>query len=116
MRISDWSSDVCSSDLGLSPIDPATNAPYDVTRYDGTNGTVNLNGGAGIRADLGGHELPNSPSRTVNMGAESTIDFDQDWSATIRGDGDWQAKSWARVYKHNPSDRLTHWTHSNLPP
>src|SRR3546814_9789234 len=34
---------------GLSPIDPATNAPYDVTRYDGTNGTVNLNGGAGIR-------------------------------------------------------------------
>src|SRR3546814_18933060 len=33
---------------GLSTIDPATNAPYDVTRYDGTNGTVNLHGGAEI--------------------------------------------------------------------
>src|SRR3546814_17401010 len=43
----------------LSPIDPATNAPYDVTRYDGTNGPVNLNGGAGLRADLGGHDMPN---------------------------------------------------------
>src|SRR3546814_12321292 len=61
---------------GLSPIDPATNAPYDVTRYDGTNGTVNLNGGAGIRHDLGGNELPNSPRWTVNMGAEYTNDFE----------------------------------------
>src|SRR3546814_11363502 len=55
MRISDWSSDVCSSDL-----------------------------------------------------------FDQDWSATIRGDGYWQAKSWARVYNLNPYDRLRDWTNFNL--
>src|SRR3546814_5926018 len=78
MRISDWSSDVCSSDL------------------------------------LGGNELPNSPHWTVNLGAEYTIPFDGDWSATIRGDGYWQAKSWARVYNLNPYDRLRDWTNFNI--
>src|SRR3546814_11422566 len=56
----------------------------------------------------------NSPRWTVNLGAEYTVDFDQDWSATIRGDGYWQAKSWARVYNANPYDRLRDWTNFNL--
>src|SRR3546814_4801705 len=88
MRISDWSSDVCSSDL--------------------------LNGGAGLKTDLSGNELPNSPHWTVNIGAEYTIPFGTEWSATIRGDAYWQAKSWARVYNLNPYDRLRDWTNFNI--
>lgn len=72
------------------------------------------NGGAGLKDDLGGNELPNSPRWTANLGAQYTIDFDPDWSATIRGDGYWQAKSWARVYNSNPYDRLRSWTNFNL--
>jgi iron complex outermembrane receptor protein len=89
--------------------DPAFGgAPYDPANYP------ELNGGAGIRADLGGNELPNSPRWTANLGAQYTIDFDPDWSATIRGDAYWQAKSWARVYNSNPYDRLRGWTNFNL--
>jgi len=89
--------------------DPAFGgAAYDYNNYP------ELNGGAGLKADLGGNELPNSPRWTANLGAQYTIDFDDDWSATIRGDGYWQAKSWARVYNSNPYDRLRSWTNFNL--
>jgi outer membrane receptor protein involved in Fe transport len=89
-------------------IDPATGAVYDVNNYP------EINGGSGIRADLGGNELPNSPHFTANFGAEYTIPFGEDWSATIRGDAYWQGKSWARVYNLNPYDRLKSWTNFNL--
>ena len=82
-------------------------------RYD-FNNYPELNGGAGLKADLSGNELPNSPRWTANLGAQYTVDFDQDWSATIRGDAYWQAKSWARVYNSNPYDRLRSWTNFNL--
>ena len=83
-------------------------AQYDPANYP------ELNGGAGLRADLSGNELPNSPRWTANFGAQYTVDFDQDWSATIRGDAYWQAKSWARVYNLAPYDRLRDWTNFNL--
>lgn len=94
----------------ISPqlIDPRTGAAYDVANYP------EINGGAGFYTDLKGNELPNSPRWTVNLGAEYTIPFDGDWSATIRGDGYWQAKSWARVYNLNPYDRLRDWTNFNI--
>src|SRR3546814_14769101 len=72
--------------LGRAFPDPLTGAPYDPANYP------ELNGGAGFYTDLSGNELPNSPRWTVNLGAEYTIPFDGDWSATIRGDGYWQAK------------------------
>ncbi len=89
-------------------IDPATGAEFNYANYP------ELNGGAGLLADLGGNELPNSPRWTLNAGAEYTIDFDPDWSATIRGDGYWQAKSWHRVYNLAPYDRLRSWTNFNI--
>lgn len=95
--------------FGSNIFDPA----FDGARYDHTN-YPELNGGAGLKDDLGGNELPNSPRWTVNVGAEYTVDFDPDWSATIRGDGYWQAKSWARVYNLAPYDRLRDWTNFNL--
>ncbi|MCW0198841.1 TonB-dependent receptor, partial [Sphingopyxis sp.] len=88
--------------------DPATGQLYDPANYP------EINGGGGFYTDLGGKELPNSPHWTVNVGAEYTIPFDGDWSATIRGDGYWQAKSWARVYNLNPYDRLRSWTNFNI--
>ncbi|RHW18181.1 TonB-dependent receptor [Sphingomonas gilva] len=89
-------------------IDPSTGQAYDPANYP------ELNGGAGLHTDLSGNELPNSPRWTVNLGAEYTIPFDGDWSATIRGDGYWQAKSWARVYNLDPYDRLRNWSNFNL--
>ncbi len=94
--------------FGKTAIDPATGLAYDPANYP------ELNGGAGFYTELGGNELPNSPRWTVNLGAEYTIPFDGDWSATIRGDGYWQAKSWARVYNLNPYDRLRDWTNFNI--
>jgi outer membrane receptor protein involved in Fe transport len=107
-----WS--VCSGVGGLlgslqdAPIDPATGQPYNPANYP------ELNGGAGLKTDISGNEMPNSPHWTVNLGAEYTIPFKGDWSATIRGDGYWQAKSWARVYNLEPYDRLRGWTNFNL--
>jgi outer membrane receptor protein involved in Fe transport len=93
----------------INPIkDPATGEGYDPLDYP------EINGGAGIKADLGGNEIPNSPHWRVNFGAEYEIPFGQDWSATIRGDAYWQGKSWARVYNLNPYDRLRSWTNFNL--
>jgi len=95
--------------IGSQIRDPA----YGGALYDPAN-YPELNGGAGLKADLGGNELPNSPRWTANLGAQYTIDFDPDWSATIRGDAYWQAKSWARVYNLAPYDRLKGWSNFNL--
>lgn len=94
--------------FGRDLIDPLTGQTYDPAKYP------ELNGGAGLYTELAGNELPNSPHWTVNLGAEYTIPFDGDWSATIRGDGYWQAKSWARAYNLNPYDRLRDWTNFNI--
>ncbi|SBV32270.1 TonB-dependent receptor [uncultured Sphingopyxis sp.] len=93
---------------GLTLPDPATGQLFDFANYP------ELNGGAGLYTDLSGNELPNSPHWTVNLGAEYTVPFDDGWSATIRGDGYWQAKSWARVYNLAPYDRLRDWTNFNI--
>jgi len=94
----------------LSPpiIDPATGQPYNPANYP------ELNGGAGLYTDLGGNELPNSPHWTINVGAEYTVPFADDWAATVRGDFYWQAQSWWRVYNLDPFDRLKAWTNVNF--
>jgi outer membrane receptor protein involved in Fe transport len=89
-------------------IDPATGEGYDVRNYP------EINGGAGIRANLGGNELPNSPHFTLNVGAEYTIPFADEWAATVRTDMYWQAQSWWRVYNLKPFDRLEPWTSVNF--
>jgi outer membrane receptor protein involved in Fe transport len=89
-------------------IDPATGAGYDPANYP------EINGGAGIRADLGGNELPNSPHFTLNVGAEYTVPFADEWAATVRTDMYWQAQSWWRVYNLKPFDRLEPWTSVNF--
>jgi outer membrane receptor protein involved in Fe transport len=89
-------------------IDPATGEGYDVRNYP------EINGGAGIRANLGGNELPNSPHFTLSVGAEYTIPFADEWAATVRTDMYWQAQSWWRVYNLKPFDRLEPWTSVNF--
>jgi outer membrane receptor protein involved in Fe transport len=81
---------------------------YDVNNYP------QLNGGAGIRADLGGNELPNAPHWTANVGAQYGFDMPAGWRATVRGDAYWQSQSWARIYNLDPYDKLHGWYNANL--
>jgi outer membrane receptor protein involved in Fe transport len=92
----------------ITPIDPATDAPYDLANYP------QVNGGAGFYADLGGNELPNAPHWTANLGTQYSWDLAGDWTATVRGDAYWQSQSWARVYNSDPYDKLHGWYNVNL--
>ena len=83
-----------------------------VLGYDHRN-YPQLNGGAGIRAQLGGKELPNSPHWTSNIGAQYRMDMPAGWRATVRGDFYWQSQSFARVY-NAVNDKLRAWTNANL--
>jgi outer membrane receptor protein involved in Fe transport len=94
---------------GFQWTDPATGLPYDVNNYP------QLNGGAGVKARLGGNELPNSPHWTMNIGAQYGHDIlDGSWRATVRADAYWQSQSWARVYNDDPYDKLHGWYNVNL--
>ena len=83
------------------------------TRYNKAN-YPELNDGAGLWADLSGNELPNSPHWTANIGAQYSMDFAENWKATLRGDAYWQSQSWARVYNADPYDKLHGWYNANL--
>ena len=82
--------------------------PYDPENYP------ELNGGAGLLADLGGNELPNAPHWTMNVGAQYGWNFLADWRVTLRGDAYWQSQSWHRVYNSDPYDKLHGWYNANL--
>jgi outer membrane receptor protein involved in Fe transport len=90
------------------PQDPTFGGAYDPANYP------EINGGAGIKDELGGNELPNAPHWTMNFGAQYGIDFADGWRATIRGDAYWQSQSWARVYNEDPYDKLHGWYNVNL--
>ena len=100
--------------LDFPAIDPETDDYYSPAYYDGTNGTVDIHGGAGIAKALGGNELPNSPHWTVNIGAQYGMDVLEGWRMTVRGDAYWQSQSWARVYNSDPYDKLHGWYNVNL--
>ncbi len=93
--------------FGFQQYDPVLNKPYDPADYP------EANGGAGIAADLGGNELPNSPHWTMNVGAQYGWDVLDGWRVTLRGDAYWQSQSWARVY-NAVNDKLHGWYNANL--
>ena len=88
--------------------DPVFGGAYDVANYP------ELNGGAGLKADLGGNELPNAPHWTANIGAQYGFDILDGWRATVRGDVYWQSQSWHRAYNADPYDKLHGWYNANL--
>jgi len=92
---------------------PLTDPNFNNERYDPAN-YPEINGGAGIKAQLGGNELPNSPHWTMNIGAQYGFDILEGWRATVRGDAYWQSQSWARVYDDDPYDKLHGWYNVNL--
>src|SRR3546814_21121443 len=53
-------------------------AQYDPLNYP------EINGGAGIRADLGGNELPNAPHSTANFGVQPSWALSDDRSEERR--------------------------------
>ncbi|MGE5501595.1 MAG: TonB-dependent receptor domain-containing protein [Ignavibacteriales bacterium] len=102
--------------FGNQVIDPATGQLYDPVAAgpDGKPLYPEINGGAGLKADLSGNELPNSPHWTVNLGGQYAHEVFGNWRATVRGDVYWQSQSWARVYNLDPYDKLHGWYNFNL--
>ena len=101
---------------GLSVRDPLTGAVYDPLAVD-ANGDLlypEINGGAGLRDDVGGNELPNAPHWTMNFGGQYGRDIlGGSWRVVMRGDAYWQAQSWARVY-NAVNDKLHGWYNFNV--
>jgi iron complex outermembrane recepter protein len=89
-------------------VDPSTGQAYDVANYP------ELNGGAGLRADIGGNELPQSPRFTVTLGGQYSFDIGPEWRGTARVDYYWQDESYHRVYNTDPYDRLQDWSNTNV--
>jgi outer membrane receptor protein involved in Fe transport len=103
--------------VGNPVIDTRTGALYDPYARDADGNLLypEINGGAGIREDVSGNELPNSPHWTMNIGAQYGHEIlDGSWRATVRADAYWQSQSWARVYNDNPYDKLHGWYNLNL--
>jgi iron complex outermembrane receptor protein len=95
------------------PIDPNPAFNGGTGIYDYRN-YPDLNGGAGVKQELGGNELPNAPHWTMNVGTEYGRDIlDGSWRVTFRGDAYWQSQSWARVY-NAVNDKLHGWYNLNL--
>jgi iron complex outermembrane receptor protein len=96
-------------------IDENTGVPYTPVAEDANGNRIypELNGGAGLLADLGGNELPNAPHWTTNLGAQYSFGTDA-WKLTLRGDVYWQSQSWHRVYNSDPYDKLHGWYNANL--
>nr|WP_269430274.1 TonB-dependent receptor [Sphingomonas sp. Ant H11] len=70
------------------------------------------NNGQGIAADVSGHELPNAPHWTLNLGVQYTFES-EDWALTPRADFYRQDASWARIY-NTAIDRLRAWNNTNI--
>jgi iron complex outermembrane receptor protein len=70
-------------------------------------------GGRGFFTDLGGHELPNAPALTFNIGVQYRMELPGGWDVTWRGDYYRQSQSYARVY-NSEYDRLEGWGNANL--
>lgn len=67
----------------------------------------------GIAVDLGGNELPNAPHWTMSFGAQYTINFDDEWELTLRGDYYRQTETFSRIYNSN-ADRIDSWENLNF--
>jgi outer membrane receptor protein involved in Fe transport len=68
---------------------------------------------AGIPAQLGGNDLPNSPHWTVSLGAQYQWELAGGWTLTPRADFYYQAKSYARIF-NAINDQLDSYTNTNL--
>ena len=77
-------------------------------------GIVTVNPLAGVPAQIGGNELPNSPHWTAAVGAQYHWDLGGDWGITPRADFYYQAKSYARIF--NAVERPAGIFHTNHQP
>ncbi len=61
--------------------------------------------GDGIRVDLDGNELRNSPATTLNLGAQYGWQLGR-YGLSVRLDYYWQDEMWGREFNRDPIDRL----------
>ncbi|MES2056526.1 MAG: TonB-dependent receptor [Pseudomonadota bacterium] len=106
---SDYSSQANLVYNPTAPYDPSKPTSYDPANPFNYGGP---NGGRGFAANLSGHELPNAPHLTFNVGAQYTF-FMGDWQLAVRGDYYRQSSSFARIY-NTDYDKLRGWGNGNL--
>ena len=63
--------------------------------------------------DLKGHELPNSPKITANLGVQYEYNVGDAWTVTPRADFYYQGKSFSRIF-NSEHDRLKAYSLVNL--
>lgn len=93
------------TDLGVCQGAFATGAPL--------SALATVNPSAGIPAQIGGNQLPNSPHWTVSLGAQYHFDLGGGWGLTPRADFYYQSSSFARIF-NAVNDRLDSYTNTNL--
>ncbi|USI74668.1 TonB-dependent receptor domain-containing protein [Sphingomonas morindae] len=93
----------------LGPYDPSKPADYFA---DNPNNYGAPNNGYGFPVDLSGHQLPNAPHLTFNIGAEYNFDLGK-WQLSLRGDYYRQSSSYARIY-NTAYDHLRAWDNANV--
>ncbi len=71
-----------------------------------------LAGSDGIKRNLEGNALPNTPEWTVSFGAQYTMQLGGNWAATARADYFYQAESFARIF-NTVSDTLDSYSQIN---
>src|SRR5262249_44453247 len=85
---------LCPNNQDRNPFGPGSSATYGFV-WDPVNDA--RGGGRGFFTDLGGHELPNAPALTFNIGVQYRLPLPAGWDVTWRGDYYRQTESYARV-------------------
>ncbi len=81
-----------------------------------TAGAIHLSGfgnTTGVNVNLKGHELPNSPKITANIGVQYEYHVGDAWTVTPRADFYYQDKSFSRIF-NSEHDRLKAYSLVNL--
>src|SRR3546814_19227160 len=105
MRISDWSSDVCSSDLTIDGSFSYLNTAYDELLFS-VNGTTQV--------DLSGNELSRAPEFTFALGATVGGPLGGGkGDLKLRSDVSYQDSAFFTPF-NRPADRTSSYTNVNL--
>lgn len=89
---------------GVAGLSAAPGNPLGLTGFGTTTG---------INVDLKGHELPNSPKITTNLGVQYEYNVGDAWTVTPRADFYYQGKSFSRIF-NSEHDRLKAYSLVNL--
>ena len=82
-----------------------------LTAYNLAHGT-NYSSSSGVKANLHGKKMQNTPPVTLNVGVQYTFMIDGDYTLVPRFDIYWKDASWASIF-NAPTDRIPDWYTAN---